>query len=1065
MTVFITGTTTKATIYADGSNTPLTNPFQAKLNGQWLLYAATTPSYDIQLSGGFAPNTYTTPLVLTDVPAGGGGGGGGGSPGGVNGSTQFNNNGAFGGDWTVNACAYPGADICAKINAVDQAFPSTPVQINFDQSCGTVATTTCTISPTHLLYCNQGGTYTLLQGNVMLGSLGGVGHSCIMQMAANQTGGIFQLANSSSANQGGLIENVTFDGNMANAPASCSSNTYNCAHGIYVPSNATSAPTNVTIRNNGFQNFFGFPIFFYPVTAGNPEASNFDIENNTFGPSQKEDIKIYGFGANLKVTNNTASGYGSLLNINWADAVYWAEVLNSCSGTTPFAKNWSFTNNTWNNTAGETKFAVELYGGTSACSYVDGFVYSHNIADAGGSAGGIGFSGGSAHAVIDSNVFKNCIGWNDRCGLEISTNFSVISNNSIYGGNMSFYPAPQTNALFTNNVIANNTVKNGGDAGTGIAPILLTTGGVSGGTTAHVTMTGNNLDNTLSACTVNDPLIQVGAGGAGQTVSDVNITGGNLNICNGAGGYGLRIATASGGAASNITASGIHFSSTGSTSSGVYSNDTTGDTDLHFINNRFRGVPNPFSLTLPNNAWNEWGNDYISTPGPFNTKYGYSVGNLEIIDQNGNFLPQVTVPLSGSYSGLIANGSFGEWFPQGPEILTQLEYSLSALPSGCTGVPIAFISDATLGTQIAGTSVNVSGLTGSTGPISISMPSGHKLTFAFGTGSCATPPDNPTVTGQFKTVTNSPYAVRSAFFLGQASTNMGSFTGSGETIAWIDVSSQVAPVTCSVSYPSVSLYDQTASATISGTTVTFTTGQKYVNSGLISAVVPSGHQAYWQYTAGSGCSTALAAPQIIWQYTSGYLGWSPSTPQTPSSGGTITFGSFTPQSNLFVSSMGVSLLTAPSAQSTYQIYDATASAPVSGTLATIPASQTTAWTPNLAGQLFAGHQYQIKLTGCSTCTEPADPNVSVTLNQAQLPQTPLANLGIVSGTITLSTATSDSVTIQGVGSSSVCTAFSTNSTAAASTTLPYIGVSANTVTITHAATVANGATFNIQCIR
>jgi len=293
---------------------------------------------------------------------------------------------------------------------------------------------------------------------------------------------------------------------------------------------------------------------------------------------------------------------------------------------------------------------------------------------------------------------------------------------------------------------------------------------------------------------------------------------------------------------------------------------------------------------------------------------------------------------------------------------------------------------------------------------------------------------------------------------------MGSFTGSGETIAWIDVSSQVAPVTCSVSYPSVSLYDQTASATISGTTVTFTTGQRYVNSGLISAVVPSGHRAYWQYTAGSGCSTALAAPQIIWQYTSGYLGWSPYTPQTPSSGGTITFGSFTPQTNLFVSSMGASLLTAPSAQSTYQLYDATASVLVSGTQAIIPASQTTAWTQNLAGQLFAGHQYQIQLTGCSTCTDPADPNVSVTLNQTQLPLTPLANVGVLVGSITLTAATSDSVTIPGVTANSHCVAFATNSTAAAATTIAYkSSVSANTVTLTHVATTASGGTFDIIC--
>ena len=70
--VYLTGTLNKATIYKDALNTPLTNPFQAPVNGQILFYAATGQGYDIVKSGGIPPLTYTTPVTVTDwiVPSG-----------------------------------------------------------------------------------------------------------------------------------------------------------------------------------------------------------------------------------------------------------------------------------------------------------------------------------------------------------------------------------------------------------------------------------------------------------------------------------------------------------------------------------------------------------------------------------------------------------------------------------------------------------------------------------------------------------------------------------------------------------------------------------------------------------------------------------------------------------------------------------------------------------------------------------------------------------------------------------------------------------------------------------
>jgi hypothetical protein len=76
VTVYLTGTLTKATLYADAGGTPLTNSFTANTNASWLFYAATGAGYDVVMSGGTSPNTYPSPVTLTGLMAGGGSGGG-----------------------------------------------------------------------------------------------------------------------------------------------------------------------------------------------------------------------------------------------------------------------------------------------------------------------------------------------------------------------------------------------------------------------------------------------------------------------------------------------------------------------------------------------------------------------------------------------------------------------------------------------------------------------------------------------------------------------------------------------------------------------------------------------------------------------------------------------------------------------------------------------------------------------------------------------------------------------------------------------------------------------------
>lgn len=72
ITVYLTGTTTLATIYSNSTGTPLANPFTSNTSasvdpGGWIFWAAINQGLDVVMSGGIAPNTYSLPVTLTDV--------------------------------------------------------------------------------------------------------------------------------------------------------------------------------------------------------------------------------------------------------------------------------------------------------------------------------------------------------------------------------------------------------------------------------------------------------------------------------------------------------------------------------------------------------------------------------------------------------------------------------------------------------------------------------------------------------------------------------------------------------------------------------------------------------------------------------------------------------------------------------------------------------------------------------------------------------------------------------------------------------------------------------------
>lgn len=66
VTVYLTKTTNKATIYSTTTGTPLSNPFTATTSGSWLFFASSANTYDVTMSGG-TPIPFSSPVTLTGL--------------------------------------------------------------------------------------------------------------------------------------------------------------------------------------------------------------------------------------------------------------------------------------------------------------------------------------------------------------------------------------------------------------------------------------------------------------------------------------------------------------------------------------------------------------------------------------------------------------------------------------------------------------------------------------------------------------------------------------------------------------------------------------------------------------------------------------------------------------------------------------------------------------------------------------------------------------------------------------------------------------------------------------
>lgn len=143
--VYLTGTTNKATIYADGGGTPLGNPFTANANASWLFYAATSVGYDVVLSGG-TPIAFPAPFTLTDLQVGGGGGGGGPTlqTNGTNNASQSTLNLVGGANVTVTNTS------AGNVSIADTASGGTVGSPGTLQAAGTVAGTHAAATSTNV---------------------------------------------------------------------------------------------------------------------------------------------------------------------------------------------------------------------------------------------------------------------------------------------------------------------------------------------------------------------------------------------------------------------------------------------------------------------------------------------------------------------------------------------------------------------------------------------------------------------------------------------------------------------------------------------------------------------------------------------------------------------------------------------------------------------------------------------------------------------------------------------------------------------------------------------------
>lgn len=403
VTVYLTGTTTKATIFSNITGSPLANPFTANsiaaVNpGSFSFFAAVGQGYDVVMSGGIPPNSFPSPVTVTNLFTGGSGGPflpltGGTLTGPVTGPS-FNN--------VVNASSFPGADLGTKVNNALAALVGGVGIVQVNAAAGlNFGCTQVNLGLNQTLQFTQGGTY-LVGGASCTGTGGilmsGINAAIIGTSQTRSSGGadhggqvVIEAANGANlangvvevtGHAGDSIQNVVLDGNKANSGTVAGD-----------PVLYTVSASAVLLSYMGVQNSNGPGILISATTPLDSDADKFDtimVEFNAgagIKASNTNDAEIYGGseieangGIGLDCYNCSAWRLtGVDISTNSGDGIYSHTDATTFGGG---AGQWSI-------------IGTQERGNTGSCLHVDatafyqntGFIVMNGICGIGGVAG------------------------------------------------------------------------------------------------------------------------------------------------------------------------------------------------------------------------------------------------------------------------------------------------------------------------------------------------------------------------------------------------------------------------------------------------------------------------------------------------------------------------------------------------------------------------------------------------------------------------------------------------------------------------------------------------------
>jgi hypothetical protein len=213
--VYLTGTTTHATIYSDANNTPKSNPFTADTTGYWFAYIPDNVLVDAALSGAGMPSVTRSRLGL-------------------------------GATISLNPTLFAGADLGAQINAAAASCPASGCRIEIPPGTYTITNQIAISQPNIWLHGQGNGAVTLVQaftGDLIYVTGGANSNFSMDGITLNGNGYStgYSLLHAFTASNGRVWNNVFTD---TRSPA------FNTLIGIRIEGNAGTASQFWDIHDN-----------------------------------------------------------------------------------------------------------------------------------------------------------------------------------------------------------------------------------------------------------------------------------------------------------------------------------------------------------------------------------------------------------------------------------------------------------------------------------------------------------------------------------------------------------------------------------------------------------------------------------------------------------------------------------------------------------------------------------------------------------------------------------------------------------------------------------------------